>query len=191
MVVGVTGKYCAGKNLVSEILTTRGFQSIDVDRLGHRALEEQTNEILDTFGNSILGPTGAVDRRKLGEIVFSDKRALARLESITHPAMVSAVSEEIHANPESDFVINAAILFHMGLHTLCDRVLWVEAPLLVRIRRALQRDDLPLTQVVKRIWSQRKLSSQPFQNLVDTYNVRNSGNRDRLEAMVLSLVKTG
>lgn len=191
MVVGVTGKYCAGKNLVSEILTGIGFRSIDVDRLGHRALEERKAEIIAAFGDAILGSAGEVDRRRLGEIVFSDKRALMRLEGITHPAMVSAVSEEIRASATEDFAINAAILFHMGLHTLCDRVLWVEAPLLARVRRALQRDDLALIQVAKRIWSQRKLSSQPFRNLVDTYNVRNSGNRDSLEARVLSLVKTG
>ncbi|HUX21994.1 MAG TPA: dephospho-CoA kinase [Spirochaetia bacterium] len=190
MVVGVTGKYCAGKNLVTEILSTRGFESIDVDRLGHRALEERKAEVVDAFGSVVLSSSGEIDRRRLGALVFADQRELSRLESITHPVMVAEVAEIIKQGENHDFVVNAAILFRMGLHLLCDMVLWVEAPLPTRVARALRRDRLPLFEVVKRIWTQRKLSPQPFRNYVDIYNVRNSGNRDKLEAVVLSLIET-
>jgi dephospho-CoA kinase len=191
MVVGVTGKYCAGKNLVTEVLSARGFVSIDVDRLGHQALEERKTEVVDAFGSAILSSSGEIDRRRLGAMVFADQHELSRLESITHPVMIAEVAETIKRGENRDFVVNAAILFRMGLHLLCDMVLWVEAPLPSRVARALQRDRLPLSEVIKRIWTQRKLSPQPFRKLVDIYNVRNSGNRNEIEASVLSLVETG
>lgn len=191
MVVGVTGKYCAGKNLVSEILVSQGFRPIDVDRVGHRALAVKKNEVVEAFGSVVLGSAGEIDRRRLGEIVFGDRRELERLEAITHPAMVAEVAQTVEGGKGEDFVINAAILFRMGLHSLCDSVLWIDAPIVRRLRRAIRRDRLSLLEVLKRIWAQRKLSPQPFRNRVDIYKVRNSGNREKLEASVLSLVKTG
>jgi len=191
VVIGVTGKYCVGKNLVSDVLSSSGFHVIDVDRLGHTALIEQKEGVIQQFGPAIVGADGEIDRHALGRIVFADQHALRKLEETIHPAMIRAVRREIEREVGGNCVVNAAILFRMGLHALCDRVIWVEAPLGTRIRRALRRDALSLPQVIRRIWSQRKLSPQPFQNLVDIYNVRNSGNKKDLEASVLSLVKTG
>lgn len=191
MVVGVTGKYCAGKNAVSQILEGQGYRPIDVDRLGHRALEEKRERVIERFGAGIVDADGRIDRRALGAIVFADPKALRTLEETIHPAMVGYVREEIEGGEGRGFVINAAILFHMGLHPLCDRILWVDAPFFLRLRRALRRDKLPVHQILRRMWSQRKLSPQPYRNLVDIYTVRNSGNIQKLSASVLGLLETG
>lgn len=191
MVVGVTGKYCAGKNAVSAILGERGYLLIDVDKLGHRALEEQKERVVERFGRSILDAEGRIDRRALGRIVFGRPGELRALEGIIHPAMVGMAAEQARGAPGGRAVINAAILFQMGLDRLCDRVLWVSAPLVVRLIRGKRRDGLPLLQVARRIWAQRKLSPQSFHNRVDIYTVRNSGDKASLVARVLKLVETG
>lgn len=168
-----------------------GFTVVDVDRLGHRALGERQSEVVEAFGRTVMASGGGIDRKALGEIVFADRTALRRLEAIIHPRMVEMVEEEIERSSGASVVVNAAILFQMGLHRLCDRVLWVSSPLLVRIARGLKRDRLSPRQVLRRIWAQRKLSPQPFRNLVDIYTVRNSGDKRRLKSRVASLAETG
>ena len=90
IVVGLTGKYCAGKNLVSSRFEHRGIPVLDVDKLGHDAIKSSHDILLKCFGTGIVGQSGEVDRKRLGAIVFSDAAQLARLEAIVHPKMVEA-----------------------------------------------------------------------------------------------------
>lgn len=188
MIVGITGKYCAGKNAAGRVLASRGFDVIDVDKLGHAAVEERKTEIVERFGAGVLGADGRIDRRSLGRRVFRDSTSLADLEAIVHPAMIAAVERHIASRPESDVAINAAILLKLNLHRLCDLVLWIEAPFLRRLVRALRRDHLSLPQVLRRMWAQRKLSPQHFGNSVDIYTVKNRGNEQRLAEIVSARV---
>ncbi len=187
MVVGVSGKYCAGKNLAAEILARNGFRVVDVDALGHRALEREKAGILARFGGGVLAEDGGVDRRALGRLVFGSARELAALEAIVHPGMVEEVKRELPS--EGDAAINAALLFKMGLHPLCGRIIWMKAPLIQRIRRGILRDKLTFAQVLRLVWAQRKLSPQPFLKTVDIRIIRNSGEVERVEAEVLEAVK--
>ncbi len=91
IVVGITGKYCAGKNTAADILKEAGYEGIDVDALGHDALRREDERIIERFGSQVAGGGGEIDRRRLGRIVFSDSAALKDLESIVHPGMVAAV----------------------------------------------------------------------------------------------------
>ncbi len=200
MVIGITGKYCAGKNRVAEILARRGFTVVDVDRLGHDALVFERDAVVARFGAGVLTPEGRIDRRRLGALVFADVKERAALEAIVHPVMVAAVERLVgrrmdkrRGTGESDrangrFAVNAALLFPMGLHRLCDLVLYVSASLPVRIWRALRRDRLSLLQVARRIWSQRQLSPQSFPESVDIEVVRNSGAAHGLEARLTAIL---
>jgi len=193
MVVGIAGKYCAGKNTVSRILEQHGYQMIDVDKLGHQALSRKKEEIAARFGELILTAEGDVDRKRLGEIVFENPEARRDLEEILHPAMVSMVEEEISRDAATRKIINAALLFPMKLDRLCDRVLWVTAPLFVRVKRAWRRDHLPLPRIVQRMWSQRNLTPQPSASDVDIHTVENPGNTALLVKQLggLGLLKDG
>lgn len=185
MIVGVTGKYCSGKSTLAAVLTDEyGFLEIDVDKLGHRALEEKSEEIAASFGPEVTAAGGRIDRKKLGDIVFSDRRALVRLESIVHPVMRAEVVRFIDTHRGKDIVINAAVLFKMRLEELCDLVVVVEAPLFARIRRARKRDNLSLLQILRRFSSQRKMRLQSEAEDVDIYTVYNDGDRAALERRV-------
>ncbi len=192
MVIGLTGKYCAGKNAVSAVLEATGAAVIDVDKLGHQALAENSSKIVEAFGADIIDTDGSVNRRKLGAVVFSDPSMLAKLESISHPWMVEKTQQlisEYQADGIEHVIINAAILLHMKLHVLCSAVIWVNAPLLIRISRALKRDNMGLSAVLKRIWSQRSLKAQPLRKYVDTYTIRNSDGTDLLDSKVRTLLE--
>jgi len=183
MVVGIAGGYCAGKDTVSRLLAERGFDIIDVDRIGHQVLEEQADAVRDAFGPEILDSGGGVDRRALGRVVFASRGHRRTLEAILHPRMVERLERQIERAADNTG-INAALLFPMGLHRLCHAAFWVHAPLAVRIIRAVRRDRLPLCAVIGRMRSQAGIGPQHHGSDVDIYPVRNTGNSERLEQRI-------
>ena len=122
MVIGLTGKYCSGKNAAESIMTEYGYPSIDVDKLGHLALAGEIEKIEKAFGAGVITQDAdgvkSVDRRALGAIVFSDPAGLKRLESISHPWMKAETARLVEVQKASGakhIIINAAILYHMKL----------------------------------------------------------------------------
>lgn len=183
MVLGLTGKYCAGKNLVADYLSRSGWSIIDEDRIGHQSLAANQGEIVEAFGREIEDADGNIDRRALGEIVFGDPAQLNRLESIVHPWMVRETKRLIDEGTEERFVINAAVLFKMGLHELCDSVIVVRSFVLLRVIRGRRRDGSSLRQIRKRLSAQRSLNRAP--GGVDTISVWNNRSRIRLERNII------
>lgn len=150
-VVGVAGPYCAGKNTLLPFFVKRGYTVIDLDRLGHQVLEEIKDRLVGLFGPSIVGPDGGVDRRRVGRLVFRDPARLHRLEALLHPEMKLRVTRELSANPSLRYVLNAAVLFTMGLDRLCDVVVWVTSPWWIRWIRGINRDHLGPFQTFLRV----------------------------------------
>ncbi|KPJ84666.1 MAG: hypothetical protein AMS17_15890 [Spirochaetes bacterium DG_61] len=140
MVVGITGNYCSGKNTACAIFEESGYRVIDVDRVGHEALKEDV----------LTG--GAVDRKKLGSIVFCSEQAKQELERIVHPWMTREV--KLRVAGDGRWVVNAALLVEMCLWVLCDFVIAVTAEEERMIDRAVARDGLSRDEALQRIRSQ-------------------------------------
>lgn len=170
MVVGVAGKLGSGKSAVAGVLADAGYRVIDVDRLGHRALVTERDRIVSAFGRGILFPDGQIDRRRLGALVFRTAEARRRLEAIVHPVMVRGVTALVTAAPAA-VVIDAALLHPMGLDALCDLVLWVRAPLLMRLYRTLVIGGGRPATVLRTMWAQRGRRLKRRSATVDTGNV--------------------
>ncbi len=154
MVTGVVGKSCSGKDSAVRYLTENGFHEINVDHLGHEALEVRKDELRSAFGDGVF-TDGKVNRKILGPIVFSDPEKLETLNSITHPWMCEEVERLIKEHENT--CINAALLESMGLVPLCDEVLYVFAPLEMRTERALKRDSITKEAFLKRDASQKNI----------------------------------
>ncbi len=178
MILGIAGEYCAGKSTVCGILAEKGFLEIDVDSLGHKARDAMSEKVMQSFGT--------LDRKEIGEIVFSSAEQLKKLESIVHPWMIAEVERQVNdiRTGGRNGVVNAALLYPMGLHRFCDTVIWVKAPVLIRFLRANRRDSAGLVPFIRRIRSQKKLYPQKDQKVVDIVNIVNAGNRARLERRV-------
>jgi dephospho-CoA kinase len=190
--IGLTGTYCAGKNYVGALLEERGLPVLDVDKLGHRAIETEREAILERFGEDILGPAGAIDRRLLGAKVFGDHAGLAALQDLVHPAANRMTDEWIAAQGGKPCVINAALLHKSSAFKRLRCVILVQAPVLTRLLRARKRDGLPLGQLLTRFRSQKQFTSQYFAGKADIYVIENRGyfgfrashNRKRLETQI-------
>ncbi|GHV78156.1 dephospho-CoA kinase [Spirochaetia bacterium] len=174
-IFGLTGTYCAGKNHIGRLLEERGLPVLDVDTLGHSAIEMRRDAILERFGGDILGADGAIDRRLLGAKVFGKPAELAELEGIVHPAVNEMTLHWIAAREGKPCVINAALLHRSSAMSLLSCIILVRAPVLLRLLRAKKRDGLPLTQLLRRFWSQRQFIPQYSAKNADIYVIENPG----------------
>lgn len=160
MVIGLTGGIASGKSTVSAKLKELGATIIDVDILARSVVskgEIAYNRIIQCFGESILLPNGEINRKRLGSIVFSDKKKLALLNGITHPEIISRVKErirELKTAGNSVIVVDAAILIEMGLYKYVDSVWVVAADREIQIKRLIERDKFDYRDSEKRINSQ-------------------------------------
>ncbi|MCX7023949.1 MAG: dephospho-CoA kinase [Spirochaetes bacterium] len=183
MILGLTGGYCAGKNEVARLLETRGFTQIDVDRLGHRALEVQAAKVAALLGPDVLDPDGKPVRKAIGALVFADSGLLAAYEAIVHPVMSALLDAEIDHALSSGWkvCVNAAILYGLPQAARCDAILELRSPLVARILRGRKRDSLSFMAILLRIRGQRTLfipSRRPAG--IRVLVIRNPGTRDGL-----------
>ncbi|MDV5144896.1 dephospho-CoA kinase [Streptomyces sp. SBC-4] len=129
--VGLTGGIGAGKSEVSRLLVSYGAVLIDADRIAREVVEPGTpglTAIVDAFGDGVLTEGGALDRPKLGSIVFADADRLATLNAIVHP-LVGARSAELESRAAAGDVVvhDVPLLTENGLAPLYDLVVVVDA----------------------------------------------------------------
>ena len=148
MVLGITGPFASGKSVAARFFRSRGFRIIDVDSIGHSVLELKAvrTALARVFGLRILSPGGRVDRGILGDIVFRDSRLLARLNRIVHPLMRKTVRDQVRSR-RGDCVIDAALLFEMGLDKQCSKIILVTAPLRQILKRGKDRNSFGVGRV--------------------------------------------
>jgi len=159
-VIGLTGGISSGKSTVSQFLAELGAVIIDADKIGHEVLKpdsEVWREVVAAFGRQIITANGKINREKLGEIVFSNSEARARLNQIMHPRiydMVKTRLEEYRRQGAGIVVLEAPLLLEAGWTSLVDEV-WVttasEATMLKRLR---ERTGLSEKESLARIRSQ-------------------------------------
>ena len=163
-VIGLTGGIGSGKSTVSKFLADLGAVIVDADRMGHEALQPDTEvwrEVVAAFGRQILTPTGDINREKLGKIVFNSPELLTRLNQIMHPWMYDMVKvqlEEYRRQGEGVVVLEAPLLLEADWTSLVDEVWVTIAPEDTVLRRLQERVGLSREESLARIRSQ--LSSE-------------------------------
>ncbi len=154
MIIGITGGTGSGKTTLLELIEKQGGLVLDCDAIYHDLL--RTDKSLLTAIESRFPGTvdsGTLDRKKLGNIVFSDESALKDLNIITHSAILSEVERQLQTAPELA-AIDAIALFESGLSQLCDVTVAVTAPGEIRIQRLIAREGISAEYAQKRIAAQ-------------------------------------
>ncbi|MEE8637904.1 MAG: dephospho-CoA kinase [Candidatus Margulisiibacteriota bacterium] len=181
-VVGLTGPIGSGKNEVAKILRRHGALVIEADEVAHTLYGHQSpvwSQLVKTFGSKILNRGGEINRKKLGEIVFSDKQKLKKLDRIVHPHLKEAIIQEAEGKRKLT-IINAAVLKEIGLIDHVDEVWVVMAPKEKRLRRLLKM-GLSRKEAAERMQSQA--SQKEYLSIADT-SIRNDGTLKELNAKV-------
>lgn len=119
--VALTGGIATGKSYVLDRVRGRGIPSLDADELAHGVTApgtEATTAIADRFGRDVIDANGAVDRRRLGPIVFADASARRDLEAIVHPAVYRSIAAGLRAFErlgDAPFaIVDVPLLFETG-----------------------------------------------------------------------------
>ena len=186
--IGLTGGIGSGKSTVAGILAELGAQRIDADLIGHeiyRPGKPAWGRIVAEFGNDVVARDGTIDRRKLGERVFSDPASLRRLNSIVHPLMAEEIHERItrlrSVDTRSPVVLEAAVLIEAGWSQLVDEIWVVITSRDQAIERVVASRGLQRTEVEQRLENQ--LSDEERARVADRV-IRNTGSLAELRAEI-------
>jgi dephospho-CoA kinase len=188
-VIGVTGIFGSGKSTVSNILKSYGLKIIDADKIAHKYLLPGTKtytKILGYFGRGILKENSRIDRKKLGELVFNNRKLLQKLNSIVHPKIISDIREGIRKSREKMVVLDAPLLIESGLKKIVDDLIVVIIERDELIRRLAKKAALKRSEIIKRIKSQipQKEKSR-FANFI----IDNSGTIRETKKQVKKIMK--
>ncbi len=155
IILGLTGGTGAGKTSALRALEALGGQVVDCDALYHemlKACQPLRRAITEAFGDVFL-PDGTLDRQKLGQVVFRDEGAMARLNAIVYAHLLPEASRRALQHSLSG--LDAINLTESGLSLLCDRTVGVIAPAETRVRRIMARDGIDEPYARMRIAAQK------------------------------------
>ncbi len=147
--VGLTGGIASGKSTVAKFFAAVGVPIIDTDQVAREVVEPgqpPLERLVERFGRTILTTDGHLDRPKLRAIVFSDPKARADLEALTHPAIGNAVEAWSAAAGGPYQILIIPLLVEKNLASQLDRVLVVDCDEDLQIRRLQARDGSTVEQ---------------------------------------------
>lgn len=187
-IIGLTGQSGAGKSTVSKIFSQNGLPVIDADCISREVSrgEDFLKETAELFPDCVAG--GKLDRRKLASIVFNDPQKLLSYTNIIYPYITKAVFSEIKRLKEQAntvIILDAPTLFESGLDDICAAVVSVIAPMELKIKRILERDNIPVELVYSRLGSQN--SEEYFKSRSD-YVIENDSDLDSLKEKTLDII---
>ena len=184
-IIGITGGSGCGKTTLLNCIAERGGLVLDCDAIYHRLLREDA-ALLSAIEARFPGVVedGVLQRKKLGNVVFSDENALSDLNKITHSAILAEVRRQLENAPKLA-AIDAIALFESGLGKLCNTTVAVTAPREDRIARLMARDGISREYAEKRIDAQR--TDGEFAAL-SQYSLENNGDIGAFRAKCLAFL---
>jgi len=164
ILVGLTGGIASGKSTASSIFKELGAYIIDADVLAREIVEPLKpawKDVVKNFGKGILNKDNSINRKKLAEIVFNNKKKREMLNAIVHPRVLKRAKEierEIaKKDPEAVIIFDAALLIESGAYKKMDKNIVVYADEDVQVKRLMKRDGLTKDEAIKRIEAQMPL----------------------------------
>lgn len=166
MIIGITGGIASGKSTVSSILIDKGFIVIDLDIISREVVEPGQpayEELVVYFGNIILNEDGSINRRLLGDMVFSDEDLLKVLNNITHPYIFRKLLKEINEECTNNIkFVDIPLLFEKYDELIKQGIIFDEIWLVytdeeTQLERLMMRNNLNEKQAIDRINSQMPL----------------------------------
>jgi dephospho-CoA kinase len=190
-VIGLIGGMGSGKSEVAAAFARHGAFVVSGDRAGHEALLQPAikEQVVGRWGRNLLDEKGNVQRKKLAAIVFHDPAERKALEGIVFPWIERSLREQIAAAKRSPrvpvIILDAAILLEAGWHKVCDKLVYVDAPRPLRLRRLAEARGWTEKEVHDRERAQSPLTEK--RNRADAI-LENSGTLEELERQVGELL---
>jgi len=191
MILGLTGGIATGKSTVTAMLRERGIPVIDADQIAREVVEPGKpayEAIVRHFGRDILLEDGQLDRKKLGEVVFSDEAERQKLNAIVHPEVRRVMRQEAEAaeaNGAQIVFMDIPLLYESKLQYLVEKIVVVYAPSDMQLARMMERDELDEEQAKKRLRAQFPIDQK---KLEADFLIDNSQSREETQRQVEELL---
>src|SRR5262245_8703069 len=185
--VGLTGSIAVGKSFVLDVLRELGARTIDADQIARECVGPGSPGlagVVKEFGKDALNADGALDRAKLGAIIFNDELKRQKLNSILHPFIIARQDELMRQwekeTPNAIAVIDAALMIESGGYKRFDKLIVVHCQPEIQIQRLMKRNNLSRDEAESRIKAQMP---QEEKMKYANYLIDTSGDREntRLE----------
>ena len=180
MIIGITGGISSGKSFFSNYLKEKGFFVICADEISKKITEKNKSgyfEIIKNFDN-ILDANQNIDRKKLGNIIFSDFSKRKLLNEILHPIIKEEIKEQINIGKKTytNVFVDVPLLYEASFDDLCDYVVIVYCDKETQIERLIIRDSITREEALKKINSQMDLNEKVK---LGNYVINNSFSKEK------------
>ncbi len=191
-IIGLTGGIASGKSTISSLFHEHGVAIIDADLISREVVQPNTPglaQIADAFGDHLITPTGQLDRKRLGSIIFNDVQKREHLNAIIHPLVAARFLEDIQAHSRANqqwVIYDAALIVENNLQTGFEGLIVVSCDLEIQKERLMRRNQLSEIEANERIASQF-----PLQKKIEVANwiIDNSGTLEDSKKQVKDLFK--
>ena len=181
--IAITGNIASGKSQIENILKSRGFTVYDSDCIAHEILDN----ITEFFGYDVF-TDGKIDRKKLGNLVFSNTDLKKKLEDITHPQIKSVIVELFEKHKSDKYIfVSVPLLYEAGFDDIFDKVLFVSVDKELQLERLMKRNNLTKEEALLRISSQ---IPQDEKILKADYVIDNNSSVETLNDQVYEFIET-
>ncbi|WP_394951549.1 dephospho-CoA kinase [uncultured Helicobacter sp.] len=187
--IALTGCIGSGKSSVSAILKDRGYVVLCADEVAHRILQASASEVAQIFGAYVVRD-GVVDRKALGALVFGDKEARLRLESLLHPKIRKEMFSRalVLESTKKWYFLDIPLFFESGGKQSypVSKIVLVYAPKEQCLARILKRDRLDRESAQARINAQMDIEQK---RVMSDYIIDNTGDKEALEGLVSEVLE--
>jgi len=171
MIVGLTGGIASGKDTVAVMFNDLGAEIIDADKIANNLINAEISrdnisaKIVGFFGKDILNNSGRIDKKRLADIVFKDRKKLESLNCIMHPEIIRIIKNEIASvasrNDEDNVIIvNAPLIIEAEATSLVDKLIVVSVSMENQIARLRARSSLTREEACRRINAQLSIKEK-------------------------------
>lgn len=181
--IALTGGIATGKSTVCNLLKLHGFFIIDADKIAHRVLDENYQEIENMFGSKYV-ENKKVLRKELGKIIFSNEENKLKLEALLHPLIKEEILKEAKICEEQNRAYFVDIpLFFEKMHYPIPRSLVIYTPKDLQVQRLIKRDNISEEEALIKISNQwdiekkKELADMVIDNSKDLKNLQNEVER--------------
>ena len=153
--IGLLGGISSGKTTAARMMGELGAEVIEADTIAHDVLCEPhvVADVRERWGDEVIDPSGQVDRRRLGTVVFRNTGDIDRLNAIVHPRVAEKIQSQIaeaRRRGAPAVVLDAALLLEAGLREMCDLLVFVETSGPKRQQLATQTRGWPIDELARR-----------------------------------------